>query len=1055
MKGKRRLHHESLESRRLLAADCQPLQVEETFAAEPLPVATAAEGESIDEGQHFLPDWAPLSIFHDLSHGPDLIHEEGNKLFVVDQAPYAFAGGSLFVYERTSSGTLDTVAEVELEFPVERMIVQGDQVLLFGNNFNWFVVADHTAGIPQFSASRQASPESELGNVDQVSVAELPQTVAVTVNLGEEVEVIRQEFEGLYHQIHHEDERIVMVSSIGNDAVIAIYPPPLVTGLVTTFDITGDGLRAVASTEVPLFGLTSVQGRDFYSANTQHSHVVYFTPAGDEGGADEGGADEGGDSSADDANAAGVRAPDVPLPPTVSVSRYALGDESIDVLADLKLGPGFLMHFEVSPDGLTAVAVRSEYNGAGPVTSIDLLDLSADSVSVFESIQLTGFTGQVLVAGPEHVVLRSYEDNTLVMIDANQSIDVDSESRVRRLELPDDVSIDHESLQVSSDRLVLRAHRHIDTDRPNDGVAAGEHHLRFAPPPHHNTVLLTVSIAEARILAETDFPDELVVPHESLVLIDSESERFGLLVQNLTASGVPGETRLLYGRLGESGEFQRDDSIEVGRWLEIDANADRLIAREADRLLEYDWENPDQPQSTPLGDPEPSIEAIDDEFVIHTDGEDHLLEVLANDVIHRFDFGRPAEIVEIAGAPEGAEIVDGHLIRIPAAALEGVDSLRFEYVISNGEERSSAVVEIEVQSISEEQVEELIEAVRERAAEDFGVSADEIEIRYVERIFTEPLPVVLPGEPEIDLSPGILVTLKAPNGSALYAASLEGEIIQILANQREALVELGLRAMDSEGNTLETVTEGENFWLEFNAKDLRQFGLGVYAAFFDLIVPTENLVVTGPIEYGPGFTSIPGSDFDEGEIDDLGAIGSEVDPPGNERQQILRIAMRAVSAGEVSLQLEPADARGTETLIRGRETELPASRVRYTALDLTIVEAADGGHLDADGNGEVSAADALVVINFLGRFGTTDLDSLEATVSGVGAEGEQSDSDKLLAMRRYDTTGNGTISSLDALVIINGLTRLALVNDVAEAEDDDDLIEMAPPDDGLESGRLF
>jgi hypothetical protein len=91
--------------------------------------------------------------------------------------------------------------------------------------------------------------------------------------------------------------------------------------------------------------------------------------------------------------------------------------------------------------------------------------------------------------------------------------------------------------------------------------------------------------------------------------------------------------------------------------------------------------------------------------------------------------------------------------------LEGLDSLRFQYVISDGQHRSSAVVEIDVLSISEVQVRELVKNVRRRAAEDFGVSVDDVEITFVERIFTQPLPIVLPNDGgELDLSPGILVT---------------------------------------------------------------------------------------------------------------------------------------------------------------------------------------------------------------------------------------------------------------------------------------------------------
>ena len=46
----------------------------------------------------------------------------------------------------------------------------------------------------------------------------------------------------------------------------------------------------------------------------------------------------------------------------------------------------------------------------------------------------------------------------------------------------------------------------------------------------------------------------------------------------------------------------------------------------------------------------------------------------------------------------------------------------------------------------------------------------------------------------IDLSPGILVTLKVPESVALYAASLEGQIVQVFTSRREALVDVAADA---------------------------------------------------------------------------------------------------------------------------------------------------------------------------------------------------------------------------------------------------------------------
>lgn len=1030
MPVQRRLHHESLERRRLLAASCVPAEVssaspvgDDSQAVDALRIVqnpNVGNSAGLIAGDH-LPLFAPLYFF---PGGPDLLQEDGNKLYVVDQPRYSsLAGGNFFIFERAADGALETVAELEIGFAVDEMIVRDDQVLLIGNDFDFGLLLEDRAG-PRTAKS-----------------------MVMTVNLGEELEVIRQEFEGHYHQLHHDEDRIVMVSSEHGDVHIAIYPPPALIGTVKSFDITDDGLRLAASAEVPIFGMTALQDRDFYSATTTFPEIHYLVPPADGSGEDD-------PASTDPNDASGIRAPDEPIPPPipfVSVTHFLIGEDEIREASEVELGSGFLSGFEVAEDGQTAITLRNEFGAAGPASVVDLLDLSGDEIRIFEAIRLPDFHGRIIAVGSDHVVLRSYDVNELLVIDTNQSIDLAAENRVRRIEIPAELDLHHQTLRVNEDRLVLRASRLV---RPNDGTDGVTTNTEFDANGNlltdhsRESVLLTVSISEARVIADTAVSEVgSTLSGEQFVLIDGPTQRIGIMSAEPSIASV--RAMFVFGHLNDDGEFVVDGQIPVGRWIEVDANADRLIARESDRMLEYRWDDVTQPTVTPLGepDPEPNLEAVDDEFTLNSNGEDHLLDVIANDLIEHFEAPPQAEIVELIGAPDGAEIVRGNKIRIPAEALEGVESLRFEYVLSNGRRESTAVVEIDVVSISEEQVRELVEAIRRQAADDFNVSADDVDITFVERIFNEPLPIVRPDGSQLDLSPGILVTLTVPEATALYAASLEGEIIQVFASGREFLVELGLRAVDQDGQPLDEIVEGDEFWLEFNAKDLREFGRGVFAAFFDLVVPTEHLVVTGPVEYGDGFVGLPGSEVTEGEIDELGALSNRIEAPGSERQEILRIGVRAVGAGEIVLEVDAADEKGTETLLRDRETEVPRGDVRYTSLTLNIQPKPDGNPLDADGSGDLTASDALVVINFLGRYGTTSLDDLAERVRAVLGEGEQMSDQAIAEMRRYDTNGSGEITALDALVIVNGLQRQSLADSVTGeqvdavtllADDDDD-----------------
>ena len=540
-------------------------------------------------------------------------------------------------------------------------------------------------------------------------------------------------------------------------------------------------------------------------------------------------------------------------------------------------------------------------------------------------------------------------------------------------------------------------------------------------------------------------PSEAPVGFPGFTLVDSEQEWFGFHT-------VPNWNRaqrvdFIFGRLNDDGKFEIDGRVPVdGYFGEVDANPERLIVRHEDRLLIYDWERLDDPVVVPLGELRPPVEAVNDVFEIDFDGQsDARLNVLANDLVANSHRG--VEIVDLIGAPEGAE-VHGRFVVIPGRALANVEALRFEYVISDGFTESSAVVEVDVNTIDLEAFERLVRQVVEQAAIDLNIDVDEIDVTSVERFIGEPLPFVPPDDPSnpIDLSPGVLVTMKFPGGSALYGGSLDGRIVQIFASHREFLVSLGLHPIDADGNELRDIVLGDEFFLEFQARDLRDFGEGVFAAFFDLTVPTDQLVLTGELEYGEGFSRVSGFTIEDGEIDELGAVSNRIQGSGLPVQRLLRVGVKAVGTGAVSLKIDQADGVGGATLLRGIDEEISANLVKYLPLELEILAEAPADPLDANGDGNVTAGDALVVVNFLGEHGPMTLQELEQLVGDGSAEGEGLTLQEYEKYSNYDTNQSGDISPIDALVVINGVdenTRAAanssegeFVNLISSDEDD-------------------
>ena len=140
-----------------MAASCLPAEPVNTGddALQILDGTPVAEGEFLDG---VIRDELIAPIFeHFLPHGPDLIQEHGNQLIVVDQLPFAYEAGSLFVFERTTEGGLEQVAEVKLDFVVDQMIVHGDQVLLFGNDLHWPVIL--AANVEEYIHLYRESPK--------------------------------------------------------------------------------------------------------------------------------------------------------------------------------------------------------------------------------------------------------------------------------------------------------------------------------------------------------------------------------------------------------------------------------------------------------------------------------------------------------------------------------------------------------------------------------------------------------------------------------------------------------------------------------------------------------------------------------------------------------------------------------------------------------------------------------------------------------------------------------------------------------------------------------
>ncbi len=151
-----------------------------------------------------------------------------------------------------------------------------------------------------------------------------------------------------------------------------------------------------------------------------------------------------------------------------------------------------------------------------------------------------------------------------------------------------------------------------------------------------------------------------------------------------------------------------------------------------------------------------------------------------------------------------------------------------------------------------------------------------------------------------------------------FAANFDGQVELLLDRERETVMALTLKAVDADGNALQQIRVGDSFYIEVVAEDLRQFGQGVFGVGFDLPLPTNRLALTGELillglwdDFGRPITP-------EG-VDEFSAIEVLFDPPGAAPQSVVRFGVTAITGGETTLQLNPADRLGVELLLRGTD----------------------------------------------------------------------------------------------------------------------------------------
>lgn len=189
-------------------------------------------------------------------------------------------------------------------------------------------------------------------------------------------------------------------------------------------------------------------------------------------------------------------------------------------------------------------------------------------------------------------------------------------------------------------------------------------------------------------------------------------------------------------------------------------------------------------------------------------------------------------------------------------------------------------------------------------------------------------------------------------------------------------------------------------------------GGGVRSAFADLVASNAALeFIQSSLTYGSTFSSSLSGTINvaAGVVDEAGGIGST--PPGGDRQLLFsvrgRVKTNAAAGSIVDLTLDAADGAAHATKFYGSETALPPAFESASLIVLTHPYQNPGNRYDVNGDGVVSGLDALVLINRINANGPQPLPIPVST-----------------AQPPYlDPNGDDQLTVLDVLQVINEINR--------------------------------
>jgi uncharacterized secreted protein with C-terminal beta-propeller domain len=237
-----------------------------------------------------------------------------------------------------------------------------------------------------------------------------------------------------------------------------------------------------------------------------------------------------------------------------------------------------------------------------------------------------------------------------------------------------------------------------------------------------------------------------------------------------------------------------------------------------------------------------------------------------------------------------------------------------------------------------------------------------------------------------------------------------------------ATVQLMLTATRDDGSAVSNIEQGDEFWINVQAKDMRKSPQGVYAAYFDVALDKSKFAIVGKAEPQGKFTNKVMGEVTDNGWHNLGGFSDSTSPLGAGPQSIVRFKIKALSNSKLEITVTPSSTEGLETLVYGVDDLIDKTDVLSATLVVSSKQVTNASpHFDVNQDGLESPLDSLIVINYLNR-----QDDSSAQSKSLAAT--QSNAFDL------DVNGDGQVSLLDVLVIVNRLNDKTRTANTAQGE---------------------